>query len=291
MDYDGLIIRPPSEADSLILQVAVGCPYNRCTFCPAYKQKRYRVKDFAAIQADIATAARIAPDTRRVFLCDGDPMALPHDLLLAVCRELVARFPRLQRIGLYARAGSLVRRSDAQLQALRESRVGIVYLGLESGDPGVLERIEKGSTPEEMVSAAAAVRRCGMKLNVSVLLGIGGSENSRCHAAATAQVLGRMQPDQVGALTVMVVPGTALHDALERSEFELPDKFELVRELRDMIAAAGLERCLFLSNHASNYLPLRVRLPRDRERTLAMLDGVLARRDERMLRHEGLRAL
>lgn len=291
MDYDGLIIRPPSEADSLILQVAVGCPHNRCTFCPAYKQKHYRVKDFAAIRDEIAAGAGIAPDTRRVFLCDGDPMALPHELLLAVCRELCERFPRLQRIGLYARAASLVRQSDDRLRALRDRRVGIVYMGLESGDPGVLERIGKGSSPDEMVAAATAVRRCGMKLNVSVLLGIGGREHSRSHAVATATLLGRMQPDQVGALTVMIVPGTPLHDLLEQGAFVLPDKFELVRELRDMIAGADLERCLFFSNHASNYLPLRVRMPRDRERTLAMLDAVLAARDERMLRCEGLRAL
>jgi radical SAM superfamily enzyme YgiQ (UPF0313 family) len=142
-----------------------------------------------------------------------------------------------------------------------------------------------------MVAAAGKVRQAGIKLNVTVLLGAGGVERSSIHAAQTMGVLNRMRPNHIGALTLMVVPGTPLHDEMERGEFRLPDKFELVRELRDMVAASELENCLFFSNHASNYFPVQARLPKDKETILQQLDFVLSSRDNNQLRSEFLRAL
>lgn len=293
MNYEGLIIRPPSEADSLILQVTVGCSHNRCTFCPAYKKKVFRIKSLEDIRKDIRKAASLygPAGVRRVFLCDGDPLIMPQDALTDILSALNAAFPRLQRVGIYGNAKSVLRKTVDELAQLKTMKLGIVYLGLESGDPVTLERIEKGATAEQMIEAAGMVRQAGIKLNVTVLLGIGGTDRSVVHAAETMRVLNLMKPNHIGALTLMVVPGTPLHAMMERGGFHLPDKFELVRELRDMIAASALENCLFFSNHASNYFPVQARLPKDKETILQQLDFVLSSRNDKHLRREFMRAL
>jgi len=292
MNYEGLIIRPPSEADSLILQVTVGCSHNRCTFCPAYKGKRFRIKSDRDIGRDIDSASRQYGDAvRRVFLCDGDPLIMPQERLVWILDLLREKLPRLQRVGIYGNAKSILRKSPDELAVLRQKKLGIVYMGLESGDPVVLERVKKGVTPEQLIEAAARVRQAAMKLNVTVLLGLGGKERISIHARETMRVLNRMRPNHVGALTLMIVPGTPLHDEERQGAFELPDKFELVAELRTMIAESRLENCLFFSNHASNYFPVQARLPRDKEQLLRELDAVLASRDEDSLRSEFVRAL
>ncbi len=293
MNYEGRIIRPPSEADSLILQVAVGCSHNRCTFCPAFKEKKFRIKSFDDIKRDIRQAAAVygADSVRRVFLCDGDPLILPQNRLIEIFDELNAAFPRLQRVGIYGNAKSVLRKSSDDLAELKKRRLGIVYLGLESGDPVTLVRICKGATVEQMVEAGLKIRQAGIKLNVTVLLGIGGTERSRVHSVETMRVLNRMKPNHIGALTLMVVPGTQLYDEMKKGDFVLPDKFELVRELRDMIAESELENCLFFSNHASNYFPVQARLPKDKETILQQLDFVLSSRNDKHLRKEFMRGL
>lgn len=292
MNYEGLIIRPPSEAESLILQVTVGCSHNRCTFCPAYKQKRFRIKTEKEIAGDIEKAARLYGDAvRRIFLCDGDPLIMPQERLLTILGTLATRFPRLQRVGIYGNAKSILRKSPAELRALRQKKIGILYMGLESGDPVVLEQVQKGVTPEQIIQAAHQVKEAGIKLNVTVLLGLGGRVRSHTHARETIRVLNQMQPNHVAALTLMVVPGTPLYEQEQRGEFELPDKFGLLEELRIMVAESELDNCLFFSNHASNYFPVQARLPRDKDMILRELSAVIASRDERYLRSEFMRAL
>jgi len=292
MRYDGLIIRPPSEADSLILQVAVGCSHNQCTFCPAFKAKQFRIKPLEYVLQDIDSArAEYGPGVRRVFLCDGDPLILPAAHLRAILERLHAAFPRLQRVGIYGNAKSILKRTPEELVQLRSLKLGIVYLGLESGDPETLAAVRKGATPEDMIRAARRVRDAGIKLNVTVLLGLGGVHRSLEHARATIAVLNQMQPNHVAALTLMVVPDTPLHQDMRRGRFELPGTFELLEELRAMIAGSELKNCLFFSNHASNYFPVQARLPHDKQALLDQLDHVLARRDTSMLRPESLRGL
>jgi radical SAM superfamily enzyme YgiQ (UPF0313 family) len=293
MNYEGRIIRPPSEADSLILQVTVGCSHNRCTFCPAFKDKKFRIKPLDDIKRDIGQAFRMygAQTVRRVFLCDGDPLIIPQDRLIDILDALNEAFTRLQRIGIYGNAKSVLRKSGSDLAELKKRRLGIVYLGLESGDPVTLERVHKGATVDQMVEAALKIRQAGIKLNVTVLLGIGGTERSSIHAVETMRVLNRMKPNHIGALTLMVVPGTQLHDEMKKGDFKLPDKFELVRELRDMVAESELENCLFFSNHASNYFPVQARLPKDKETILQQLDFVLSSKNDKHLRKEFMRGL
>lgn len=292
MKYEGLIIRPPSEADSLILQIAVGCSHNACTFCPAYKKKRFRIKKLEEIYRDIdAAAAACAHETRRVFLCDGDPLIIPQDTLLPVLQRINERFDKLLRIGIYANAGSILKKSHAELTALREQKLGIVYMGLESGDAVTLERVKKGATVEQMVAAAQKVNDAGIKLSVTVILGLGGAARSEIHARETMRVLNRMKPQHIGALTLMIVEGSPLYQELASGAFTLPEPFALISELRMMLEESHLEKCVFYSNHASNYLPLRVRLPQGREKALQDIDAVLKNKDTRMLTPEFYRAL
>ncbi len=292
MKYEGIIIRPPSEAASLILQVTVGCSHNKCTFCPAYKAKQFRVKTLQEIFQDIdEAAAETAEKVRRVFLCDGDPLIIPQETLLSIASRIQERFPRLLRIGVYANAKSILRKSVSELRELQENRLGILYLGLESGDPITLELVKKGVTAEQMIEAAAKVREAGIKLSVTVILGLGGRQRSLLHATETMRVLNKMKPHHVGALTLMLVPETPLYRLQETGGFILPEPFELIQELRAMLAESQLENCLFFSNHASNYLPLKVRLPHDKERVLREIDSIVKAQDERLLTPEFLRAL
>jgi len=289
--YEGLIIRPPSEAESLILQIAVGCSHNACTFCPAYKKKKFRIKSPEEVYRDIDEAAACAGDTRRVFLCDGNPLVIPQDKLLPIVQRINERFNRLLRIGIYANAGSILGKTVEELKDLREQKLGIVYLGLESGDPVTLERVQKGVTVEQMVEAAGRLREAGIKLSVTVILGLGGTERSEIHARETMRILNRMKPQHIGALTLMVVEGTPLYREMKRGEFTLPEPFELIAELRMMLDESQLENAVFYSNHASNYLPLRVRLPNGRDAALKEIDAVLKGKDGRALTPEYFRAL
>jgi radical SAM superfamily enzyme YgiQ (UPF0313 family) len=290
--YEGLIIRPPSEAESLILQITVGCSHNACTFCPAYKKKRFRIKTLDEIYRDIDAAAHKNGDAvRRVFLCDGDPLIIPQDTLLPVVQRINERFEKLLRIGIYANAGSILKKTDAELKELQEQKLGIVYMGLESGDEVTLERVKKGATVEQMVAAAQKVHDAGIKLSVTVILGLGGGGRSEIHARETMRVLNRMKPQHIGALTLMIVEGSPLHIEVASGAFSLPEPFALISELRMMLEESKLEKCVFYSNHASNYLPLRVRLPQGREKALQDIDAVLKKKDLRMFTPEFYRAL
>lgn len=291
MDYVGRIFRPPSEAQSLLLQVTIGCSHNRCVYCDMYRDRRFRPKDFATIERDLAEAARMGPRFDRVFLCDGDALILPTRRLLEILEAIRATLPWVTRVGTYGDTRSMGRKSVDELVALREAGLGIVYHGMESGDDEVLVRIDKGGTREECIESAAKLRRAGILHSVIVLLGIGGVDLSRQHASNTARVLSAMDPPFVGALTTTVIGGTPLGEMQARGEFRLPGKFEMLEELRTIVAEGDFTRCRFSSNHASNYLPVRSELPRDREAVLSVLDQVLERRDPRSLKPEHLRAL
>jgi len=292
MPYDGIIIRPPSEADSLILQITIGCSHNRCSFCPAYKNTVFRIKTTNEIFRDIdAAAAATGGSVRRIFLCDGDPLVIPSATLSTILQKLNARFPRLQRVGMYANAGNIVHKSAAELRALREQKLGIVYMGLESGDQATLDRMQKGVTVDQMITAALMVREAGIKLSVTVILGLGGTERSQLHAIETMRVLNQMKPHHVGALTLMVVKGTPLYREWRDGSFNVPEPFGIIEELRLMIQESQLENCLFFSNHASNYLPLSVRLSRQKDEALRLLETVLKTKDADLLTQEYLRGL
>ena len=289
MKYEGMIFRPPSEADSLILQVTVGCSYNRCTFCSAYQGKRFRIKSFEEIKEDIDEVSPYRIE--RVFLADGDALAIPQKDLLRIVSYLREKLRGLERVGIYANAKDVLRKGVEELRALKDLGVGILYLGLESGDPEILKRIKKNATVDELVRAGKRVKESGILLSVTVILGLGGVERSQAHAVETGKVLSEMDPDYVGALSLMIVSGTPIEKEIKTGKLRLPTAFGLIQELERMIANCRFSHCFFASNHASNYLPLRIRMPEQKEEALRRIREVLQRKDPDLLRPEYLRAL
>ncbi len=276
LDYVGQIYRPPSEARSVILQATVGCAHNRCTFCPSYKDKpRFRIKDRAVVEADLDKAARLYPGVRRLFVADGDALIMPMEhwrWLLPAIRE---KLPWVERVGAYTTARAVRKKTDEDLRWLRENGLGILYLGLESGDDETLEYVNKDSDARQMIEAGRRIKEAGIVLSVTVLLGIAPPGRSLVHARETGRVLTAMDPDYVGALSVIVCEGTELAERVGRGEHPVLSPEEYLRELREMLAATHMSGGLFMANHASNYLPLKVRMPGEKEEALGRIDAAL----------------
>ena len=291
MKYEGDIIRPPSEATSLLLQVTVGCSHNRCTFCPSFKDKRFRIKSLEEIVEDLEYASRRIRQIDRLFLCDGDALIIPQKRLLEILEAVRKHLPGVRRIGTYGNAKSILRKSVEELRKLKEHGLGIVYLGIETGNEELLRKIRKGATCHQIVEAGRRVKEAGITLSATVLLGIGGIEKSTEHARDTARILTDVDPDFAGVLTVMIVPGTPLDEERKAGAFVLPGTFDLLKELGVILSGARFSNCFFTANHASNYLPIRARMPRDREKVVQLIDEVVRRSDASMLRPESLRGL
>jgi radical SAM superfamily enzyme YgiQ (UPF0313 family) len=290
MDYEGFIIRPPSEAYSLLLQVTVGCSHNKCTFCGTYRQKKFRIKSLEQIKKDLREASRYE-NVEKVFLCDGDALIIPQPRLEEILKLIDDNIPNIKRIGTYANAKSILRKSVDEIKKLRDLGLKIIYLGVETGNVELLQKIKKGVTYEQMVEAAHRVKEAGIILSITVLLGLGGIEKSIEHAIDTAKILSDMDPDYVGALTLMLVPETELYKDYLAGRFVLPDTFGFIRELYLMIANSNFTNCYFTSNHASNYLPIKAYLPREKEKILKMISSVIEAKDLSQIRPEYLRGL
>lgn len=292
MRYEGNIFRPPSEARSYILQCTVGCSHNRCTFCGMYKDKKYRVRPLAEIKADIKMAGKYYGDLEKVFLADGDALAMETDDLLEIIQDLYQTFASLRHIGIYASPDSILKKEMSELTALKAAGLTIAYLGVETGDPQLLTEIRKGVSYEEMAEAGKKIRKAGIQLSVTVLLGLAGrTPRAVDHAIKTAEICNEMNPDYIGALTLMLVPGTTMYRRMEKKEFELPGPFEILDEMRIMIKHMELKGTEFRSNHASNYLPIKGRLPDDKEKMLKLINDIIASNDRSYLRPDYLRAL
>jgi radical SAM superfamily enzyme YgiQ (UPF0313 family) len=240
---------------------------------------------------DIALAQEHLPETQRVFLADGNALTLDRERLVMVLDALASAFPRLRRIGIYASARDILGKSDADLAALRQRNMQIVYLGLESGSDDVLRRVNKGITAAEMVESVLKLESAGMRASVIALLGLGGTDLSVEHAEKTGRVVSLMDPEYLSMLTLMLVPGTELHRDWQAGAFRLPEPAGLLRELRQVVSHLdGLSRCVFRTNHASNYLPLAGTLSRDKARLLTAIDEALTW-GRSALRPEAWRAL
>jgi radical SAM superfamily enzyme YgiQ (UPF0313 family) len=289
MRYRDPVYRPPSEARSYLLPVTDGCSHNECTYCAMYRSKRFSVRPQAEVLEDIAMAARLLPETRRVFLLDGDAMTLATARLVPILEALREAFPDLQRVSSYVNAVSVNSKSDEELRRLRQLGLSLGYLGLETGDEVVNERIVKGATIEEQVRAVRRAQAAGIKMSVMILLGMGGRERSREHAVHSGEVLSRMDPRYVSCLCVTPVPGTPLHEDVRAGRFEPVSPEGTLEELRLLLEHTHVSGAVFRSNHASNHLALGGRLPADRERLLAAVAA--AQRGEVPLRPEFLRGL
>ena len=288
--YEGRIFRPPSEAYSLILQVTIGCSHNRCTFCGTYREKTFRIKSFDQIKKDIEVVLPYYKDIDKIFLADGNALIIPTDELIKILKLLYDTFPKLTRVGTYACPGDLLKKTDSELNQLKEAGLGIIYIGLESGSDKILKRVRKGALSKHLIEGAKKVKAAGIKLSVIMILGLGGKADSEEHAMESGRVLSAMDPDYIGALTLMVVPGTEIATEVKSGKMELLEPKDVFQELRILIKNINCTSCVFRANHASNYIPVGGTFPQDKEKILKKLNRILAT-DDVSFKPEYLRAL
>jgi len=303
------IIRPPSEHASYFLPLTRGCSNNTCTFC-GYYGSRLGMREVDDVKEeidamalylqhgvhlptmpDIVYAVLQGWDGRRVFLQDGDALVYPFARLREVMDYLNEKFPDLERVGTYGTPQDILRKSLDELRTLGELKLGIVYMGVESGDDRVLQKVGKGVTHDQLVEAGRKAREAGITLSVTVILGLGGAEGSVEHALETARVLTEIDPEYAGALTLTLVPGTPLYEQWTEGGFSLITPFDSLTELKVIVENAGFTDCFFSSMHASNYYSVRGRLPQEKPRMVRELERILARRDPALLRPEFFRGL
>jgi radical SAM superfamily enzyme YgiQ (UPF0313 family) len=287
MRYEQPLFRPPSEAGSLILQITIGCSHNGCTFCSMYKGKKYRVRGLDEIREDMEWARARYGSVKRIFLADGDALAMETGELMAVLAEIRKVFGGVERVSIYAGPVNILEKSEVELAALREAGVSLAYFGIESGDEQVLREVRKGVTAEEMVLAGRKIQEAGIELSATVILGLGGRERWQEHAVNSAEVASRINPRYLAALTLMVHEGTVLAKKIERGEFSLLSPRQSLEELKLLIEKLEVSDCVFRSNHASNYYPVAGTLPGDKVKMLEAVEKGL--KDPALLKQEYFR--
>lgn len=278
IDYDMPLWRPPSEADSFIVQATLGCSFNRCSFCAMYRTKSFVIRPLAQVQAEIQAMARAHSGVSRVFLADGDALASPVEHLAAILQALRAAFPRLERVSSYALPANLLKKSVEELRQLRDGGLALLYYGIETGSADLLKRITKGATPEAMAAGLDKAKAAELKVSATVILGLGGRAYWREHIDGTADLVNRLELDYLSTLQLMIDP--SLREEFERKfrePFQPQDDRALLLEQARLIERLNPPAPLvFRSNHASNALALAGVLPRDRAALLAQLELALA---------------
>ena len=303
------IVRPPSEWRSYFLPLTSGCSNNTCTFCNRWGEK-LQMRDIAEIKQEIDALALYMKsgltlpeipqivyavaqewDGQGMFLLDCDALVYPFAKLKEILEYLNLKLPQIQRIGAYATAQDVLRRSVAELKQLRAQKLGILYIGLESGDDEILQKVCKNVTSQQVIDAVKRVKQAGILTSVTVILGLGGVENSEKHALATAKALSAMDPDYAGALTMTLVPGTPMYQDAASGKFKLITPFESLKELLTIVKNANFTNCFFSSMHASNYFSVRGTMPQDKEKMIKALEKIIRQGDPNLLRPEYLRGL
>jgi len=282
INYHEPIFRPPSEAKSLLIQVTIGCSNNKCTYCDMYRSKKYSVRSLNQVMNDLNIAKahfdRIGIFPDKVFLCDGDALGAPFEFLSMILDNINILFPNLRRIGVYATADNILKKSERELEELYKKKLSIAYLGLESGDDQVLHKIVKGNTSQEMIQASKKIKNAGFQLSTIVMLGVGGQELSGQHTVQTAKILGQTSPHFLSFLTTFAVPGTPYHKMIERKIISPLFSKELLQEMYDIIEQTHFTSTpvIFRANHVSNMYPLSGTLPRDKEKILNKISQWIA---------------
>jgi radical SAM superfamily enzyme YgiQ (UPF0313 family) len=290
MSDDTIVVRPPSEAESYLLPVTVGCSHNACAFCSTFYAFKFGVRSAEDILHDIdAVALHYGNSVRRVFLENGDALICPQDTLTAVLRRLKASFPYLERVGTYSTPKAALLKTPGELKKLHELGLTIAYMGVETGDEELLEKINKGATRAQIIEAGRKLKQAGITTSVTVILGLAGPKDSEEHAVATGKILTEIDPDFAGALTLMLMEGSPLHKDYLEGRFKLISPFQSLVELKLIIENSTFTDCFFTANHASNYLPIKARMPRQKAEVLALITRVLETRDASMLRPEYFR--
>ena len=288
-EYDYPLYRPPSEAYSLIIQATVGCSQNKCTFCSMYKSKKFTIKPLEQIKKEIDFFRIYVKKAERIFLADGDALIMPMKILKEIFIYINEKFPEAERISLYGSPKSILLKTPEELLELKNLGLGLIYLGVESGSDKILSSVKKGVSREEIIAAGKKVKKVGIPLSVTAIAGLGGKENSIEHAVETASLISEINPDYFGVLTLMLEEGTELLEEYKKGNFIPLSSSEILEETKLMIKNINVkEKCIFRSNHASNYVSLKGTLPYEKENILKTIDYALKNND---IKSEFLRRL
>ncbi len=285
--YDFPPFRPPSEANSLLLRVTRGCPWNRCTFCSMYKGMKFEKRGLEEVLEDISMARELYSDqVRTVFIGDSNSLVLRAEELVKILKALYAAFPHIERVTSYARAKTIARKPMEELKRIYEAGLNRLHVGLETGDRELLKEIDKGATPEEMVEAGKKAKEAGFEYSLYVLLGIGGEERWEQHARGSAEVLNQIDPHFIRVRTFIPQPNSHLYEALQEGRFHPASPGTILKETRLLLKELRVTS-QFLSDHISNLLPLQGRLPEAKEEMIGLIDRVLKELEyDRDLREE-----
>jgi radical SAM superfamily enzyme YgiQ (UPF0313 family) len=284
-DYDFPPFRPPSEANSLLLRVTRGCPWNRCAFCSMYKGTKFEIRPIEEVLGDIESAKDLYGDrVRTVFIGDSNSLVVKTDTLVKILNVLLSSFPSIKRVTSYARAKTVVKKPLEDLIKIRQAGLNRLHVGLETGDRDLLKEIEKGATPEEMVEAGKKAKEAGFEYSLYVLLGIGGEEKWEQHAKGTAEVLNQIDPHFIRVRTFIPQPSSLLYGAMAEGRFKAPRPETILKETKLLLEKLQVTS-QFLSDHISNLLPLHGKLPEDKKKMIQIIEEAMRGLEE----NEGLR--
>ncbi|MHA1688429.1 MAG: radical SAM protein [Promethearchaeota archaeon] len=300
--YKEPVFRPPSEAYSLLIQVTEGCTF-KCDFCMSNLRKQFLIRDIKDIKRDLDIARKIyGKGVKRIFFLDGNAMVTPTDTLLEILQHANQNFPYLERVGVYAHAKDILKKSDLQLKALQGAGLKIAYVGFESGYDPLLKAVNKHATKEDYVKASIKLIKANITLSATLINGLGGADNpeiSYHHAVESADLVNKICPDDertwyIAFLTLIVPPGTILYEKKMRGEFKEMTSVEILKELKTFIMHVNFKNnphanCIFRANHASNYLPLKGVLDREKHQILSVINYGLTHSE--ILKPEFFRAL
>lgn len=289
MKYEGRLFRPPSEAKSLIIQITIGCSHNRCTFCSMYKEKKFRIRDIEEIRNDLNECRKRYTSVGRIFLADGNGLSVSNADLELILKEINDIFPECKRVGIYGAPKDILRKTDKEISKLKELGLGIIYLGIESGSDKVLSQVKKGVTAKEMIEAGKKVVKSGIILSTMIISGLGGKALFKEHAIESAKVVSAINPNFVALLTLLVEPNTEIYDDINSGKIKLLTAKEVLDETEIFIKNIDVDKCVFRSNHASNYISLGGELPKDKELLLDLIKE--AKNEEYDLKEEFFRRL
>ena len=274
-DYDFPPFRPPSEAESLLLRVTRGCPWNRCTFCSMYKTIRFEIRGIEEIQSDIELARDLYREKiRTVFIGDSNSLVIKTEIWVKILDSLFSSFPSIERVTSYGRAKTIAKKPLEDLIKIRQAGLTRLHVGLETGDRDLLKEVEKGATPEEMIEAGRKAKEAGFEYSLYVLLGIGGEEKWEQHARGTAEVLNQVDPHFIRVRTFIPQPNSPLYEAMREGRFQSASVETILKET-DLLLKGLCVTSQFLSDHVSNLVPLHGKLPEEKERMIRMIEDAL----------------
>lgn len=267
--YDMPLYRPPSEANSLIIQATLGCSHNKCSFCSMYKGKKFTIKPLEKIKEEILEFRRIDSYVQRIFIADGDALIIPMNDLRELLKFIKNTFKECTRVTMYASPKSIRFKTIDELIELKNLGLEMVYMGIESGNEDILKDINKGATRDEIIQAGKKIKESGIKLSATIISGIGGKEKTDIHAKDTGSIISIIKPDYIGVLSLMVERNTEIEGKVKNGELEILSSFEILKEIKEILKNINTdEKIIFRSNHASNYVSLKGTLPIDKDRLI-----------------------